>query len=58
MIILEEVGVGLGKDSILVALREMIEVAVDQDQVQEQVPIEKGLNALSEGSKITLPKTV
>ena len=36
----------------------MIEVLVDQDKVQEQVPIEIGLDALSVGSMIILPKTV
>ena len=40
MIILEEVEVGLEKDGIQVSLGEMIETAVDQDQVQEQVLIE------------------
>ena len=35
MIILEEVEIGLGKDSIQVTLREMIEAAADQDQAQE-----------------------
>ena len=37
---MEEVGVGLEKDSIQVTLGEMIEAAIDQDQVQEQVLIE------------------
>ena len=35
-IILEEVEMGLGKDSIQVTLGEMIEADVDQDEVQEQ----------------------
>ena len=33
----------------------MIEAAVDQDQVQEQVPIEIESDALSIGSMIILP---
>ena len=35
MIVLEEVEVGLGKGSMQVILEEMIEAAVDLDQVQE-----------------------
>ena len=41
MITLEEVEVGLEKDSIQVTLEEMREAVVDQDQVQEQVLIGK-----------------
>ena len=58
MTVLEEVAVGLEKDSIQVMLGGMIEVTVDQDQIQEQVPIEIELDALSVGSMITLPNTV
>ena len=58
MIVLEEVEEGLEKDSIHVTLGEMIEAAVDQDQVQEQVPIEIESDALSVGSMIIWPKTV
>ena len=58
IIILEEIEVGLEKDSIQVALGEMIEVTVDQDQIQEQVPIEIELDPSSVGSMITLLKTV
>ena len=36
----------------------MIEAAVDQNQVQEWVPVEIGLDASNVGSLITLPKTV
>ena len=36
----------------------MIEVAVDQDQVLEQVPIEIELEFSSVGNIITLPKIV
>ena len=58
MIILEEVEVGLEKDSIQVTLEEMIKASVDWDQVQEQVLIEIESDALSIGSMIILPKTV
>ena len=54
MIILEEVEVGLEKDSILVTLGGMIEAVVDQDQVVEQVPIEIELDASNVGSMIIL----
>ena len=56
MIILEEVEVGLDKDSIWVPLEEMIEAAVDQDQIQEQVLIEIESDALSVGNIITLQR--
>ena len=56
--ILEDVKVGLEKDSIHVTLGGMIEVAVDQDEVQVQLPIEIELDALNEGSMITLLKIV
>ena len=58
LVILEEVVVGLEKDSIQVTLGEMIEPTVDQDQVQKQVPIEIELDALNVGSTITLLKIV
>ena len=46
------------RESIQVTLEEMIEAAVDQDQVKEQVPIEIELYALNVGSMITLLKIV
>ena len=58
MITLEEVQVDLKKDSTRVTLSEMIEAAVDQDWVQEQVIIEMESGALSVGSMIILPNTV
>ena len=39
MIILEEVELGLERNIFQLTLEGMIEAAVDQDQVQEQVPI-------------------
>ena len=55
---LEEVEVGLQKDSIEVVLEEMIKAVVDQDQVQEKVLIEIGSDVLSVGSMTILLKTV
>ena len=55
---LEEVEIDLQKDSIQVILEETIKVVVAQDQVQEQVHIEIGLDVLSVGSMINLLKTV
>ena len=55
---LEEIGVGLEKDSMQVTSGEMREAVVDQDQVQDQVPIEIGLDALNVGSTIILPNIV
>ena len=46
MITLDEVEVGLEKDSTQVTSDEMREAVVDLDQVQEQVLIETGLDAL------------
>ena len=51
-----EVGVGPEKDTILVTLGGMTEVAVDKDQVLKQVPTEIELDASSVGNMITLPK--
>ena len=56
---LEEVELDLGKDNIQVILEGMIEaVVVDQDQVQEPVLIEIGLDVLNVGNIIILLKTV
>ena len=55
---LEKVEVGLEKDSTQVTIGEIIEVVEDQNQVQEQVPIEIELDALSVGSMMILPKTI
>ena len=44
---LEEVEVGLGKDSSQAILGEITEAVVDLDQIQEQVPIEVELDASS-----------
>ena len=49
---LEEVEVDLGTDNIQVILGGMIKVVVGQDQVQELVLIEKGLDALGVGNMI------
>ena len=53
-----EVVAGPENDIIQVTLAGMIEVAVGQDQVLEQVPIEIELDASSVGNMITLPKIV
>ena len=59
MIILEEVEVGPGKESIQVILEGMIKVVVvSQDQVQEPVLTEIELDALNVGNMIISPKTV
>ena len=56
---LGEVGVDLEKDDIQVNVEGMIEaVVVDQDQVQEPVLIETGLDVFNVGSIIILLKTV
>ena len=56
---MREVEEDLEKDSIKKILEEMTEVAVvDLDQVQEQVPIETGLDAINVGNTTTLQKTV
>ena len=49
---MEEVEVGLEKDSIQVALEEVGKVVVGLDQVQEQVLIEIGYDVLNVGSMI------
>ena len=59
MVTLEEVDVGLRKDSIQVILVEMAEVVIiGQDQVQEPVLTETELDALSVGNMIILLKPV
>ena len=58
MTTLVEVEVGLEKDSTQVTSEEMREVAIGQDQDQEQVLKEIGLDALSVGNTIILPKIV
>ena len=55
---MEEVEVGLGKDSIQVILEEMIKAVVNQDHIQEQLLIEIELDVLSVGSMVILLKTV
>ena len=51
-----EVEVDQEKDNFWVTLGEMIEVAVYEDQVLEQVPIEIELEVLSVGNMTTLLK--
>ena len=59
MIILEEVGVGLGKDNIQIILEGMIKAAVGLDQAQGLVPVETELDGISEvGNMIILLWTV
>ena len=58
MIILEEVGVGLGTDNIQMISVGMIEVVVDLDQVQELVLIEIELDAINVGNMIIILRTV
>ena len=58
MTTLEEVEVGLGADNIQVILKGMKKAVAGQDQVQELVLIETGLDALSVGNIIILLKTV
>ena len=58
MTFLEEVEVGLGKDSILVTLEGLIKAAVDQDQVQQPVLTEIGLDVLNVGNMIISLMTV
>ena len=55
---LEEVQVGLEKDSIQVILEEMSKAVVGPDQVWEWVLLGIGLDVLNVGSMIILPKTV
>ena len=58
MITLGNVEVGLEKYNTQITLGEMIEAAVDQDQVQDWVLIEIESDVLSVGNMIILPKTV
>ena len=58
MTTLEEVELGLEKDSTWVTLDEMREAVVGLDQVQELLPIEIESDVLRVGSTIILPKTV
>ena len=55
---LQEVEVGLQKDSIQVILGEMSKEVVGLDQLQEWVLIEIGFDVLNVGSMIILSKTV
>ena len=57
-VILIEIGVGLEKENFQVILGEIIKVAVGQDQVLEQVPIEIELDVSNLGNMTTLPKIV
>ena len=54
----EEGEVDLEKDSIQIILERIIKVVVDQDQVQEAVLIDIGLDVLNIGSMTSLLKTV
>ena len=58
MIILGEVGVGLGIDNFLIILEGMIKAVVGLEKVQELAPIENGLDAVSVGNMIILLRTV
>ena len=58
MIIMKEVGVGLGKGNIQIIPEGMIEGVVGVDQVQEPVPIEIELDAINVGNMIILLRTV
>ena len=53
MIIMKEVELGLGIDSIQITPEGMIEVIVSLDQIQELVPIEIELDAINVGNMIT-----
>ena len=53
-----DVGVGPEKDNFQVTLGELVEVAVGQDQVLEQVPLQKQLDVSIVGNMTTLPKIV
>ena len=53
-----EVDVGLEKDKFWVVLGEMIKVAVDQDHILEQVPMEIELDVSNVGNTTPLPKIV
>ena len=58
MTVLQEVEVGLKIDSIQVTVGGMVEAAVDQDQVQEQIPIEIELDSFNVGSMLIFLKIV
>ena len=58
MIIMEEVEVGPGIDSILIMLEGMIEAVGGLDQVQELVPIEIEFYAINVGNMIILLRIV
>ena len=58
IVIFIEVGVSLEKDNFWVTVGEMIEVAVDQDKVLKQVPIEIELYVSNVANMTTLPKIV
>ena len=58
MIILEEIEVGLEKDSLPITLGGMIEAVVGQDHILEQIPIGIELDVSSIGSMIILLKIV
>ena len=58
MIIMKEVEVGLGIDSIPIILEGVIEIIVGLDQVQELVPIEIELDAINVGNMISLLRIV
>ena len=52
MIIMKEVEVGVGRESIQIIPEGMIEVVVGLDQVQELVPIQIELNVINVGNII------
>ena len=58
MIIMKEIEVGLGKDSILTTLEGILEVIVGLDQAQELVPIEIELDAINAGNMVFLLRIV
>ena len=58
MIIMKEVGLGLGIDGTLIILEGMIEVIVCLDQVQEQVAKEIEVDAINVGNMIILLRMV
>ena len=58
MIILEEVGIGLGTDNIQIISEGMTEAVVGLDQVKLLVLIDIELDALNVGNMIILLRTV
>ena len=58
MIIMKEVEVGLGRDSVLLILEGMIEVIVGLDQLQELVPIEIESDVINVGNMMILLRIV